>query len=119
MHAVTVLKVGDVAALFGVAPHTVNYWCRVGRMSCWRTPGGQLRFFESDVLALIDSKITEWKEEPMPETGLVQLAWAVVKAAEAMRIRWVDADPEVRKRELWQPLHAAADALRERLEAGA
>lgn len=44
-------------------------------------------------------------------------AWELVRAAEAMRGRWAESDQETRNRDLWGPLHRAADDLREVLEA--
>ena len=48
---------------------------------------------------------------------LVACAWDLVQAADRMRDRWAEmVDPEARNRELWTPLHRAADSLREHLE---
>lgn len=43
---------GEVAALFRVDPKTVTRWAAAGRIGSIRTPGGQRRFWESEVLAL-------------------------------------------------------------------
>jgi excisionase family DNA binding protein len=39
--------------VFNVAPRTVTAWARSGRFPSTRTPGGQYRFRESDVDALL------------------------------------------------------------------
>jgi excisionase family DNA binding protein len=47
------LKPGEVAALFRVDPKTVTRWAHAGRIGATRTPGGHLRFRESEVRALL------------------------------------------------------------------
>src|SRR5574339_531415 len=48
---------------------------------------------------------------------IVPCAWDLVNAAERMRMRWAETtDPDTRNRDLWTPLHTAADVLRDRLE---
>ncbi|MEV8635335.1 BldC family transcriptional regulator [Streptosporangium sp. NPDC051023] len=42
----------EVARLFGVDPRTVTRWAREGRLSSTRTPSGQHRYREGEVLAL-------------------------------------------------------------------
>ena len=44
-------------------------------------------------------------------------AWDLVNAAERLRDRWAESSDEVRNADLWQPLHAASDRLREALQA--
>jgi excisionase family DNA binding protein len=39
----------EVAMMFGVDPKTVVRWAGDGHIQCIRTPGGQLRFRQSDV----------------------------------------------------------------------
>ena len=38
------LSVGEVAAVFGVTPHTVRKWADTGRIKFTRTLGGDRRF---------------------------------------------------------------------------
>lgn len=45
---------GEVAALFRVDPKTVTRWAAMGLLKAVRTPGGQRRYRESEVLALLD-----------------------------------------------------------------
>ena len=47
------LRPGEVARLFGVSAETVGRWVRAGKLRAVRTPGGQLRFRESDVLPFL------------------------------------------------------------------
>ena len=53
------LFTAEVAALFHVAPETVRRWALSGRLPGARTPGGQRRFAESAVLALLAEQTTE------------------------------------------------------------
>lgn len=50
----TRLAVGQVAALVGVAPITVNRWIHEGRIPATRTPGGHFRIRLADVTALLE-----------------------------------------------------------------
>jgi excisionase family DNA binding protein len=43
-----------VAALFHVDPKTVTRWARDGKLSSIKTPGGQRRFLEAEVRALLN-----------------------------------------------------------------
>jgi excisionase family DNA binding protein len=43
----------EVAALFRVDAQTVGRWARSGRLSSLRTPGGQRRYRESEVRAMV------------------------------------------------------------------
>ena len=47
------LTPAEVAAMLRVDPRTVSRWHRAGRIAGFRTPGGQRRFRESDVRALM------------------------------------------------------------------
>ncbi|WP_375490284.1 helix-turn-helix domain-containing protein [uncultured Jatrophihabitans sp.] len=47
------LRPGDVARIFNVAPSTVRMWARLGKLAEVRTPGGQRRFRRADVEALV------------------------------------------------------------------
>lgn len=39
----------DVAKVFGVSPKTVGRWARDEKIKSFRTVGGHLRFYQSDV----------------------------------------------------------------------
>ena len=47
------LTPAEVAGMLRVDPRTVSRWHREGRIAGFRTPGGQRRFRESDVRALM------------------------------------------------------------------
>jgi excisionase family DNA binding protein len=47
------LTPAEVAGMLRVDPRTVSRWHRKGRIAGFRTPGGQRRFRESDVRALM------------------------------------------------------------------
>ncbi|MEV8630904.1 BldC family transcriptional regulator [Streptosporangium sp. NPDC051023] len=49
------LTPAEVARLFGVDPRTVTRWGREGRLGSIRTPGGQRRYREGEVRALLRS----------------------------------------------------------------
>lgn len=44
-----VLSPRDIAEVLGVNTKTVNRWGRTGKLPCFRTPGGHLRFNSKDV----------------------------------------------------------------------
>ncbi|WP_068924941.1 BldC family transcriptional regulator [Planobispora rosea] len=56
------LTPGEVAHLFRVDTKTVTRWAKAGRISSIRTPGGQRRYYESEVHALL-------RGVPTPRTG--------------------------------------------------
>ncbi len=47
------LTPGEVAAAFRVDSKTVTRWAKAGRISSIRTPGGQRRYLEREVQALL------------------------------------------------------------------
>ncbi|MFD0891172.1 BldC family transcriptional regulator [Streptosporangium algeriense] len=47
------LTPGEVAQIFGVGPKTVNRWALTGRIPSVRTPSGQRRYRETDVITLL------------------------------------------------------------------
>ena len=49
----SVLRSGDVAAMFGVTTHTVKRWADTGLLPFFRTPGGHYRYRLEDVHALM------------------------------------------------------------------
>jgi excisionase family DNA binding protein len=48
----TLLRPGEVAAVFGVNAKTVARWARAGLIRSIRTPGGHMRIYAADVRAL-------------------------------------------------------------------
>lgn len=50
------LTPGEVARMFRVDPKTVNRWGKSGRLAAIRTPGGHMRFRESEVIQLIEGR---------------------------------------------------------------
>jgi excisionase family DNA binding protein len=49
----TLLRPGEVAAMFGVNAKTVARWAKEGRIRSIRTPGGHMRIYAEDVRALV------------------------------------------------------------------
>ncbi|WP_338701295.1 BldC family transcriptional regulator [Streptomyces sp. Q6] len=49
------LSGGEVAALLGVDPKTVTRWANLGKLPCFRTPGGHRRYRRADVERLTRS----------------------------------------------------------------
>jgi excisionase family DNA binding protein len=49
------LKPNEVAALFNVDSKTVARWARAGRLSYFRTPGHQRRYYADEVNALLQA----------------------------------------------------------------
>lgn len=47
------LTTGEVAELFQVTVGAVHAWVREGRLKAIRTPGGQYRYYESQIQALL------------------------------------------------------------------
>ncbi|QST02699.1 MerR family DNA-binding transcriptional regulator (plasmid) [Pontibacillus sp. ALD_SL1] len=47
------LKIGQVAALFGVESQTIRYWVDEGKMDCVRTPKGHRRFEKDYIYGLL------------------------------------------------------------------
>lgn len=47
------LTSGEVADLFQVTVGAVHAWVREGRLKAIRTPGGQYRYYESGIRALL------------------------------------------------------------------
>jgi excisionase family DNA binding protein len=47
------LTPAEVAAMFRVDPKTVTRWANAGKLTSIRTPGGQRRFRENEVTALL------------------------------------------------------------------
>jgi excisionase family DNA binding protein len=53
------LKPADVGQIFDVEAKTVVEWAKTGKIRSLRTPGGQYRFRESDVEALLASGLDD------------------------------------------------------------
>lgn len=51
---VRLLTPGEVARLFSVDPKTVTKWADSGRLPCIRTLGGQRRYREDTILAILN-----------------------------------------------------------------
>lgn len=47
---------GEVAALFGVDPKTVNRWAKSGKLKFVKTPGGHLRFRAEEIRDIYDGE---------------------------------------------------------------
>jgi excisionase family DNA binding protein len=48
------LTPGEVVRMFRVDPKTVNRWGKSRKLTAIRTPGGHMRFRESEVIRLIE-----------------------------------------------------------------
>jgi excisionase family DNA binding protein len=53
-----VLTPGEVAGRFGVTTATLARWARTGKLPAIRTPGGQRRYREADITALLEGDDT-------------------------------------------------------------
>ncbi|GAA0286877.1 hypothetical protein GCM10009527_097980 [Actinomadura nitritigenes] len=53
MEPYDLMKTSEVAAAFRVAPGTVGRWADEGKLDSVRTPGGQRRFYRSQVEQLM------------------------------------------------------------------
>lgn len=51
-HSPDVIPIGEAARLLGVSVDTIRRWDREGRLSSFRTVGGQRRFYRTDVESL-------------------------------------------------------------------
>ncbi len=49
------LELGEAAQILGVHFTTLRRWANEGQVPCYRTPGGQRRFKESELQAFLDS----------------------------------------------------------------
>lgn len=47
------LRLAEAAAQIGVHPETLRRWADEGKVSCVRTPGGERRFSEDDISAVM------------------------------------------------------------------
>jgi excisionase family DNA binding protein len=61
------MRPGEVAVAFGVSTRTVNRWGRIGTLRTIRTPGGHMRFFAADVLALMVAGRTARASAELPQ----------------------------------------------------
>jgi DNA-binding transcriptional MerR regulator len=53
----TLMKPGEVAALFDVDPKTVSSWADAGKLTVVRTLGGHRRYLQAEVLALRNAQL--------------------------------------------------------------
>lgn len=58
----------EVAALFRVEPITVVRWARKGKIRVIKTPGGETRYPEKEVLALLGQNTMPGNERSQHET---------------------------------------------------
>lgn len=58
----TLLKPGQVAALFNVDPKTVSSWADSGKLTVVRTLGGHRRYLQTEVLALRTAQVAAQRE---------------------------------------------------------
>lgn len=61
------MKLGEVARVFGVHPCTVRKWADNGKLECRRTPGGTRIFDEDDVYAFLDTFGVKYEERDRNE----------------------------------------------------
>jgi len=45
---------GEVAKIFRVDPKTVTRWANAGRLRSTRTPGGHVRFYRAEIMAMAE-----------------------------------------------------------------
>lgn len=62
----SLLKPGEVAALFRVDPKTVTRWAKAGKLSAVRTLGGHRRFRETEIRALVAQPPATISVDPVP-----------------------------------------------------
>ena len=55
------LTADEVASLFKVGPKTVQRWAKMDKIEYIRTPGGHVRFRESNVRKALLGHLTEWE----------------------------------------------------------
>lgn len=53
------LRIGEVAALFRVTPAAVRDWEKAGKITAFRTPGGQRRYRRAEIEALLPDDLTD------------------------------------------------------------
>jgi excisionase family DNA binding protein len=76
------LELGEAAQLLGVHFTTLRRWANEGQVPCYRTPGGQRRFKESELLTFVNSLRTGDAVLPalpmpatMPRVGVAGESW--------------------------------------------
>jgi excisionase family DNA binding protein len=62
----TLLRPGEVAAMFGVNAKTVARWAKEGRIRYLRTPGGHMRIYAEDVRALVARAVATRRASDLP-----------------------------------------------------
>ena len=63
----TLLRPGEVAAMFGVNAKTVARWAKEGRVRCIRTPGGHMRVYAEDIRVLMVRDVAMQTARELPE----------------------------------------------------
>ena len=58
----TLMKPGEVAALFDVDPKTVSSWADAGKLTVVRTLGGHRRYLQAEVMALRNAQLPRQRE---------------------------------------------------------
>jgi len=58
----TLMKPGEVAALFDVDPKTVSSWADAGKLTVVRTLGGHRRYLQAEVMALRNAQLPQQRE---------------------------------------------------------
>lgn len=52
--APTLMTPGEVAKIFRVDPKTVTRWATSGKLRHTRTPGGHVRFYRDEIMAMVE-----------------------------------------------------------------
>lgn len=50
----TLMTPGEVAKIFRVDPKTVTRWASAGKVGHTRTPGGHVRFYRDEIMAMVE-----------------------------------------------------------------
>jgi excisionase family DNA binding protein len=66
---IVLLRPAEVAHALHVDPKTVNRWANTGKLHAIRTPGGQRRFFKSDIDAILSGKTFDERDETDDRTS--------------------------------------------------
>ncbi len=60
----------EVAALFGVSPHTIYRWAREGRLPVLMTLGGRRRYPADEIARLAQSQAVPMRTDAKPAGGV-------------------------------------------------
>lgn len=75
------LKIGQVANMFGVDAQTIRVWVKDGKLDCIMTPNGHRRFNKNYILGMLNEKTTVSSEEK--NTVLIYARVSTKKQADA------------------------------------